>query len=635
MSDLIEFMNVSGRIIILSGPPPDVKRVHLAKAERKVLPKYFTRYVPRYLKIVKEDAIAGVPQGPIHRVDMTKIKAKELVRKIQQREERRAYLAEMRKRASVRIAKQQDVIRRKPIVGSTSMRSEEASNYLRELTKRVSFSISNDIGVGILSFNRLDCIKRLIKSIRNNTDLSRTTVIISDESTEPNVREYLHSVRDMGVLLNKERLGIAGNTNRLLKCLERFRYKILLNDDVEILGKNWEQLYVRAMHDTGFHHFCMRQSGVYGAKDSDGIVKDINGIMVRTIDEKPQGAVFALDHVAFERVGFFDETFGVYGMEHVDWSHRVELSSIQPPGFHDIVGSDQFYKVHPDKSAVDARTIFLAEARKRYESLRRDQNRIYVKPSDKSKVSGVSFIIPFREQDRTDSIRVAIQNVKAQKYPYIDIIIAEQDSDRRLKLAEMATVKYVLARNEFSNQPFTKALAFNRGCVEAKTDKIILHDADMLIQDDYTETVSLLLDTYEGLHIGKSVICLDEMTTNNIVKHNQLDNDLHAERSVRYFEGGSLACRRNTYIMIGGHIEEFIGYGCEDTEFFARLSVGCKFHNNRFIDLLHMYHGRSIGWKQHHEKNKQLEFRLSKDSMQVRFAFAHKRLVAKYGYTSK
>jgi GT2 family glycosyltransferase len=635
MTDLIEFLNVSGRIIMLSGASPEFKRVHFAKAERKILPRYFVKYVPRYLKIIKEGAIIHTPPDSNPQVDMTKIKAKELMRKIQQREERRAYLAEMRKRASVKITKHHGAIRRRPTVGATLMRSEEANKYLRELTQRINFSISNDIGIGILSFNRLDCIKRLVKSIRDYTDLTKTTIIISDESTESNVREYLGSIKDMAVLLNKERLGVAGNTNRLLRCLGRFQYKILLNDDVEILEKNWEQLYARAMHDTGIHHFCMRQSGVYGAKDSDGAIKDINGLKIRTIDEKPQGAVFAFDHTAFEKVGFFDEAFGIYGMEHVDWSHRIELSGIQQSGFHDVVGSDKFYRVHSDKSAVDSRSVLFAEARKKYEALRRDRSRIYVKPTDKSKVPGVSFIVPFREQNRVGSIRVIIQNLKAQKYPYIEIIIVEQDSDRRLKFKELATIKYVLARNEIHDQPFNKALAFNKGFVEVKTNKIILHDADILIQDDYTEVVSELLDTYEGLHIGRSVIYLDEKTTENVIKQNSLVSGLCTERSVRYFEGGSLACRHNIYINIGGFNESFMGYGNEDTEFFSRLSVGCKFHNHRFIDLLHMYHGRTIGWKQHHERNKQLESKLAKDSMQIRLAYSHKRFATKYGYTSK
>ena len=57
------------------------------------------------------------------------------------------------------------------------------------------------------------------------------------------------------ILRNNERLGIAGNTNRLLRCLSRFKYGMLLNDDVEILKYGWDQIYFDAMENTGMHHF--------------------------------------------------------------------------------------------------------------------------------------------------------------------------------------------------------------------------------------------------------------------------------------------------------------------------------------------------------------------------------------------
>ena len=57
------------------------------------------------------------------------------------------------------------------------------------------------------------------------TDLEKTTVIVSDESTNNNVKKWLDKQNDIIILNNGSRIGVAGNTNRLLRCLERFKYK--------------------------------------------------------------------------------------------------------------------------------------------------------------------------------------------------------------------------------------------------------------------------------------------------------------------------------------------------------------------------------------------------------------------------
>jgi GT2 family glycosyltransferase len=641
---LVEYINPANKIIVLTGP--NKEQVQFGKFERKMLPVWFNRYVPRYLKEVSQmnqKQIIEIEEKNIHkkhtlnniRKSNTAAVAQQRLKRIQEKQEKNVRLSAARKSvvksAASKLAGVVDnKIKPTKVVGRAIMVSSKATEYYREIISKFSFPISNDIGVGILSYNRLDCVKRIIDSIRQFTDLSKTFVIISDESTDKNVKNYLAGMNDICVLNNNERIGIAGNTNRLLRCLERFRYKIILNDDVEVLRNGWEHFYANAIYATKIRHFCMRQPGVYGASQQDGILHTISGIRIRTIQNKPHGAVMAFDNQAFEQVGYFDESFGVYGMEHVDWSHRVSISGIQQPGYHDVDGSHLFYKVHSDKSAVEDRNAHLAESRQKFNHCVDDKNRIYVKPTKKSEVEGLSFIVPFRGNERTNAIKIVLLNIKAQLYPRIEIIMVEQDHIPSFSVSDFPGASYLFVKSENKKQQFNKSAAFNAGVMLASCEKLILHDADMVVRAGYAGVMFKRLSVSGGVHAGGNVLYLDRRSCDKLYKKARFLEEYLVGRIVGYFEGGSLGCLKSSFINIGGFHEGFVGYGVEDCEFFSRLSLLDGFDNNRTEDFMHLWHGRSDGWNECHDRNKGIERMLKTKPMSVRISDQHDRFVLKY-----
>jgi predicted glycosyltransferase involved in capsule biosynthesis len=90
------------------------------------------------------------------------------------------------------------------------------------------------------------------------------------------------------------------------------------------------------------------------------------------------------------------------------------------------------------------------------------------------------------------------------------------------------------------------------------------------------------------------------------------------DKVVSYYEGGSLACKKETYWRVGGHNEDFWGYGCEDCEFYERLSKNTKWYGNRTHDLIHLHHGRDDGWTEHHITNKTIYSSLQQLDMNQR-----------------
>jgi len=614
------FYNPSRHIVRLAGPNKET--VVMKGGSYKILSEFYLKYCPKF--ILLEENIKAEPHPP-ENISMGishKVKATREIRsplgalpppkryRQQPQPQLQQKIVTTKKHTSQTKHTPWNNRHQQKMVGRPTATHIEATKLFKKHLAANQTSISNDIGIGVLSYNRLESIKRLLDSIQQHTDLSKTTVFVSDESTNQSVKEYLRSIDWIVLIDNDKRLGVAGNSNRLLRCLERFKYKILLNDDVTINQNGWDTFYVTAMEKLGYHHFCYRQSGIYGAADAaESTIK--NGYRIKTIRDKPHGAVIAFDHLAFDKVGFFDVEFGLYGMEHVDWSYRIWKSGIQPSGYHDVEGSEQFFTIHDEVSAVENRFEHLATAKSLFDKVK--NSRVKVDPDAESIVPFVTYVVPYREQDGRAAVYSIINNIKSQHFPAVDIILVEQSSAQTIN--SIAPCLYKFAH---SNTPFNKAEAFNYGVASAPNGIIILHDADIMVPINYTSEVYKVLRNFKSCHIGKSVMYVNKAGTDTILASGVVSNNLDCDRVVGYFEGGSLACYKDTYIGIGGFNESFVGYGMEDCEFFERLKNNTSMYDERYVDFVHLNHGRTTGWESLHNKNIEINKKLISTPMPVR-----------------
>lgn len=635
----IEYLNPKGHTVHITGP--DKQQISVAPHSRIVLSEWFKKYVPKYLHVVRESAGEAKPSTkskPPRIIKQTSLFIAPKTR-ITKRPEQAPAAPSISKNAEVvrrpkgiissKITKQSNSALRKQqnskLVGRSSV--HDANSLFKKAADAVqSVSISDNIGVGILSYNRPESLIRLLDSIIRTTDLSRTTVFVSDESdNQEAMQAALAPYANRIVIMYGPRLGVAGNSNRLMKCLSRFEHKFILNDDVEIMQQGWADFYIRAMKNTGMHHLCYREPGVYGATVGPSV--SVNGYEVSTVNEKPHGAVMAFDSLAFNTVGYFDEQFGLYGMEHVDWSSRVSRSGIQKSGFHDIVGSSSYFKIHAEKSIVHDKAAHLARAREYLSSLPID--RCYVDATSKSDVPGISIVVPYRQSDRRDDLITVINCLRAMRFPCVDIVLSEQDATKHVDLSsELRPIEYVYTPNKFDGQHFNKSAAFNVGVAKAKYNLVVLHDADIIIENDYLNKVYETLKTFDSCHLGAKVFYLNEKSSAELNRTAHLSTAYTCERTVSYFEGGTLACTKSAYRAIGGFNEDYIGYGMEDCDFFERLSTLTKFNESRSLFLFHLHHGRVDGWDKCHQLNKQLsaQFKTKYPSISDYAAYLSKRL---------
>jgi GT2 family glycosyltransferase len=632
-----EYVNPNNHSVHLAGP--DGKTLKIRSGQRLVLPEYFDRYRARgFIRLTTESAVKPVAKT----VRPKKVKVPKPINERQQKRARNAAVNKARK-----------IIRNKPQVrrnttGGKKPKSERGSGRKLIVGRRIAadaaallkktldtdcFPVSNNIGVGILSFNRMNSLKRLVESIKANTDLRRTTVFISDDgSTDPSTITYLDNLNrhpNFIVLKNKHNIGVAGNSNRLIRCLSRFKYGLLLNDDVEVLQPGWDEFYVEAMRRTGMHHFSYLQPGIYGANDGQLVSK--GKLDLRVVQDKPHGAVLSFSREMLAECGYFNEQFGQYGMEHVDWSLKPHEFGLQEKGFFDVEGAEDYFKLHRDPSALgDNRSGLLKNARQVFASR---QSKHREGPTVKSAVPEISYVIPFRNTDRQEAIVTVVNNIRAQRFPVVHIILAEQDTQTNILLEPFKPIQYYLAQ-EKTNKLFNKSKAFNLGVSKVESHSVILHDADMLVPGSYTSHIRSILKNHDACHVGCTVIYANKESTDNITRTGIVNYDAACERVVGYFEGGSLACRVNTYWKAGGFNEDFWGYGCEDCEFYLRLSQNSNWYEDRTVDFLHLWHGRADGWNQHHKENKIKNRQLEQTPMPTRINNQHRQLRAN-GYGDK
>ncbi len=252
--------------------------------------------------------------------------------------------------------------------------------------------LHKNICVSILSTDRPKCLQRLLQSIQDYTVLEDLTVLVVDDSSDQGcmIKEMQKEFPWILIWHTGERIGIARNTNKALWAMnvKEWEYRLILNDDVEVLSKNWEYLYPNAMKKSGFHHMCFQQMGLWGAGTNKRpqTIQLHSGIEIRTIQDCPQGSVLALDSLAFDTAGFFDsDKFHSYGKSHWMWSFSISESDIQPKGIHDLKMSNDYFKVHDEICTTPSEERIASYQRntkifqEEFEKLKNGTRKIYTK----------------------------------------------------------------------------------------------------------------------------------------------------------------------------------------------------------------------------------------------------------------
>ncbi len=188
------------------------------------------------------------------------------------------------------------------------------------------------LGVGIITYNRVDRLQEVVTSVRLNTTMPFELCVADDGSTDGTA----DAMRRLQVpTITGVNMGSAWNRNRALFYLMMKRncdIIILFEDDTKPSEPGWQRDWVRATQQWGHVNFAP-----YWIQDTIEFGKG-------TVDEPALGRKFTAQCSAFSRealafVGFMDLRFKGAGFEHVD--HTFRLARLHYGVRRDMVAGDE------------------------------------------------------------------------------------------------------------------------------------------------------------------------------------------------------------------------------------------------------------------------------------------------------
>lgn len=199
--------------------------------------------------------------------------------------------------------------------------------------------MSIKIGVGIITCDRSDYLKKLIKSLDGIS--TNNLVIINDGEKQLDSGKIF-------VLNNiPPKRGVGKAKNQALKLLKDNDYIFLLEDDIIIKDKTVFEKYIEASRVSGIQHFNFAFHGI------DNYKPDGTPAISLKLDYSPEVSICLYPNVygafsmytkkCIEKAGLMDE-FYYNAMEHVDHTAAIIKLGMHPPfrWFADIADSNKY-----------------------------------------------------------------------------------------------------------------------------------------------------------------------------------------------------------------------------------------------------------------------------------------------------
>lgn len=228
------------------------------------------------------------------------------------------------------------------------------------------------IGVGIVTCNRLDYLRGLLKSLP--TEKIDELVVVNDGLP---VNEYVENEFNYGYWIdNPVNLGVGKSKNKAMKHLVSLQceYIFIIEDDMIIKDPAVFDKYIAAYKKSGIHHFNYGPGSPFNRKQN--IAFDLhnrhlldqhsepNPKMLVEYDKDTKVALYEHTVAMFsfftreilEKVGYIDEAY-YNAWEHVDHTYRIIKAGYHPPfwWFADIADSINYLTEAP--GAIDNSSI--------------------------------------------------------------------------------------------------------------------------------------------------------------------------------------------------------------------------------------------------------------------------------------
>jgi GT2 family glycosyltransferase len=229
------------------------------------------------------------------------------------------------------------------------------------------------IGVGIITCNRLNYLRNLLKTIPK--DKINELVVVNDGLP---VNDYVEKEFEFGTWIdNPVNLGVGKSKNKAIKHLMSLEcdYIFIIEDDMLIKDPTVFDRYIEAYKKSGIHHFNYGPGSPFNRRQT---IQDFDLHNRHLLDQHSEPnpklvieyskdiKIALYEHTVamfsfftkevLDKVGYIDEEF-YNAWEHVDHTYRIIKAGYHPPfwWFADIADSDKFLTEAP--GAIDNSSI--------------------------------------------------------------------------------------------------------------------------------------------------------------------------------------------------------------------------------------------------------------------------------------
>lgn len=212
------------------------------------------------------------------------------------------------------------------------------------------------IGVAITTYNRRAALARVLEAAVRTTSETTPIVVAWDGPADDDLCWWeTHKLAYRWIdTVHGPRTGVAANRNRAVRALmehgAELEWVVFLEDDVLPLKVGWDRVLVEAA--LGSEQAMMSRVPTYGdwPQRIEQGKRKIQRVEVSVLAERTIDVVWnvwatatgqAIRRDAFERVGLYDEGFGLYGHEHTEWQMRLHAAGMVDKAGHPHVAAEQ------------------------------------------------------------------------------------------------------------------------------------------------------------------------------------------------------------------------------------------------------------------------------------------------------
>jgi glycosyltransferase involved in cell wall biosynthesis len=177
------------------------------------------------------------------------------------------------------------------------------------------------IGIGVTTYNRPETFKKCVKNIWDNTfDNNKAGAILyGQQEWQPKNKEHeihWYFAKDT----DEHRTGVAARKNECLIALKDCDHIFLFDDDCYPIKDGWIDFFI----NSGEEHLLFLNKAIHNKRIVEiGLYSGDELKYTKELYNDCGGVFMYMTKQAIERVGAFNEKFGLYGFEHAEYSIRI------------------------------------------------------------------------------------------------------------------------------------------------------------------------------------------------------------------------------------------------------------------------------------------------------------------------